>query len=195
MTATPIPRSLTLTAYGDLDLSIIDELPPGRLPVPTHVIREEDRVEAYQKVLEEVERGGRVFVVFPTIGENPARLVASLEQGVAISRSLLPGVETGVMHGQMTSEERAAAMARFVRGEVPVLLATTVIEVGVDVPEATVMVIEGAERFGLAQLHQLRGRVGRGRKQSVCFAPIDHIGVAPGHVYGFWTCSDAQTAG
>ncbi len=170
MTATPIPRSLTLTAYGDLDLSIIDELPPGRLPVPTRVIREEDRNEAYQKVLEEVERGGRVFVVFPTIGENPARRVASLEQGVAISRSLLPGVETGVMHGQMTSEERSAAMDRFVRGEAPVLLATTVIEVGVDVPEATVMVIEGAERFGLAQLHQLRGRVGRGREQSVCFA-------------------------
>jgi ATP-dependent DNA helicase RecG len=170
MSATPIPRSLTLTAYGDLDLSIIDELPPGRRTVLTYVLEEEDRGEAYGKVLDEVERGGRAFIVFPAIGENPERRIASLERGIASSRSLLPGVETGVMHGQMASEERAAAMARFVRGETPVLLATTVIEVGVDVPEATVMVIEGAERFGLAQLHQLRGRVGRGRAQSTCFA-------------------------
>jgi ATP-dependent DNA helicase RecG len=170
MTATPIPRSLTLTAYGDLDLSIIDQLPPGRREVPTHVLSEEDRPEAYRRVLDEIERGGRAFVVFPAIDENKARPMASLERGMEASRSLLPGVRAGVMHGRMTSDERTDAMTLFVRGDTPVLLATTVIEVGVDVPEATVMVIEGAERFGLSQLHQLRGRVGRGREQSTCFA-------------------------
>ena len=168
MTATPIPRSLALTLYGDLDLSVIDEQPPGRTPVTT-VIRPSS---AFPKILgflrEELAAGGRGFLVYPTIegAEDPA--LPALEQRAAEVAAALPGVALGVVHGRMARAEREGVTERFRRGDVKVLLTTTVVEVGIDVPEASVVVIEGAERFGLSQLHQLRGRVGRGSRRSWC---------------------------
>ncbi|MGC8916329.1 MAG: ATP-dependent DNA helicase RecG [Thermoanaerobaculum sp.] len=168
MTATPIPRSLALSLYGDLEVSVLDELPPGRKPVRT-VIRER---QALPKLLEfvrqEVAAGGRVYWVFPVIEESETLSVKAL---VAHERALarhLPGIACGTVHGRMRPEDRDRVMRAFASGEVAVLFATTVIEVGVDVPEATLMVIENPERFGLAQLHQLRGRVGRGPRRSYC---------------------------
>lgn len=169
MTATPIPRSLTLTAYGDLDVSIVDELPPGRSPIVTQVLPQTAREEACTAVERELDDGGRAFVVFPAI-ERGEGGVPSLERGVERLRRRFPHLEIGVAHGRIPAEQRSEVMSRFERGELRLLAATTVIEVGVDVPEATVMVIEGAERFGLAQLHQLRGRVGRGPRAARCLA-------------------------
>ncbi|MDX1643530.1 MAG: ATP-dependent DNA helicase RecG [Thermoanaerobaculia bacterium] len=170
MTATPIPRSLTLTAYGDLDLSVIDELPPGRVPVETEVVPESERDAVYRRLAESLAAGGRGYVVFPMIQEQPEREVASLERGARRLARLLPEERTAVLHGGVPVEERSAIMHAFAHGAVRVLLATTVVEVGVDVPDANAMVIESAERFGLAQLHQLRGRVGRGEVASHCVA-------------------------
>jgi ATP-dependent DNA helicase RecG len=170
MTATPIPRSLTLTAYGDLDLSVIDELPPGRIPVATELARYRAREDVYSRVEEDLERGGRVFVVFPVIQGGTDERIPSLERGVEWLRQRFPAVGIGVAHGQVPPEQRSAVMKSFEDGTISLLAATTVIEVGVDVPAASIMVIEGAERFGLAQLHQLRGRVGRGNCPSTCFA-------------------------
>ena len=167
MTATPIPRSLALTAYGDLDLSVIDELPPGRRPVATEVHPAGRRRAVYRRLRAELERGGRAYVVFPRIERADGGPAASLEEHgpEALARLGLPGA---VVHGRLPADERERAVADFAAGRVRVLLATTVIEVGVDVPEATLMVIESGERFGLAQLHQLRGRVGRGERPSRC---------------------------
>jgi len=170
MTATPIPRSLTLTAYGDLDVSIIDELPPGRLPVVTEVLPAKRRAAVYDQVAEELARGGQAFVVFPVIEDSESSGVPSLQRGIDWLRRRFPDLTIGVAHGRIPAEQRSEVMSRFESGELRLLAATTVIEVGVDVSEATVMVIEGAERFGLAQLHQLRGRVGRGRRASRCLA-------------------------
>jgi ATP-dependent DNA helicase RecG len=170
MTATPIPRSLALTAYGDLPVSTLDELPPGRSPVRTEVVAAGRRAEVYRRLREAVEAGALAYVVAPLIEESGRLAAASLagvEQGV---REALPGFPLAVLHGRMPAAERERTMRAFAAGEVRVLVATTVIEVGVDVPEATWMVIESAERFGLAQLHQLRGRVGRGAAPATCVA-------------------------
>ena len=175
MTATPIPRSLALTVYGDLDVSILDEMPPGRSPIETRVVTGEQRQEVVGLVNERLRRGGRAYVVFPLInaGEGSAAALPSLEESGSWWAEAL-GEPCGVVHGRLGREEREATMSRFSDGSIRVLLATTVIEVGVDVPEATAMVILGAERFGLAQLHQLRGRIGRGTNralgESICIA-------------------------
>jgi ATP-dependent DNA helicase RecG len=169
MTATPIPRTLALTAYGDLDVSVLDERPPGRSPIRTVLKSASQRAEVVELVRREVAAGGQAFVVYPLVEESE-----KLEDVKAASemaeewRRALPKRSVGLLHGRLKSVEKEAAMAAFARGEIHVLVATTVVEVGVDVPNATVMVIEHAERFGLAQLHQLRGRVGRGRRPSTC---------------------------
>ncbi|MCY3592142.1 MAG: ATP-dependent DNA helicase RecG [Acidobacteria bacterium] len=163
MTATPIPRSLALTVYGDLDVSVLDELPPGRRPIETRVTTDGRMEEAVEEVRRRLESGGRAYVVFPLIdgGEGVATGLPSLKEfGPRWARAL--AAPHGVVHGRLRRQERDETMSRFAAGSIQVLLATTVIEVGVDVPEATAMVILGAERFGLAQLHQLRGRIGRG---------------------------------
>ena len=169
MTATPIPRTLALTAYGDLDVSIVDEKPPGRTPIRTLLRPASERREVLDLVKRAVAQGRQAYVVYPLVEESEkledvkAATEASLEWA-----SALPGVRVGLLHGRMRSAEKEEAMGAFSRGEIQVLVSTTVIEVGVDVPNATVMVIEHAERFGLAQLHQLRGRVGRGAASSTC---------------------------
>jgi len=170
MSATPIPRSLALALYGDLDFSLLDQKPPGRQPVRTEIrtVRARPAIDAFLR--KEIAAGGRVYMVYPLIEENPAIGLPALlgEKEKVISR--FPGIGIGVLHGKMSSAEKARVQDAFRRGETQVLLATTVVEVGVDVPEASVMLIEGAERFGLSQLHQLRGRVGRGSRPSWCIA-------------------------
>jgi len=168
MTATPIPRSLALTVYGDLDLSILDELPPGRRPVRTVIRAPEQAPSVFEYMGREVAGGARGYVVFPLIEASDAIGAEALEDNLPKLRRLLPGVEIGMLHGRMGREEREQVYAAFQRGEIQVLAATTVIEVGVDVPQASMMVIASPERFGLSQLHQLRGRIGRGGRQSWC---------------------------
>jgi ATP-dependent DNA helicase RecG len=170
MTATPIPRTLALTAWGDLEVSTLDELPPGRTPVATEVFPAGKRRTVMQRVREELAAGGRVYVVVPLIEESERSAAASLAEVEERVKTDLAGWPYAVVHGRIPAAERNRVMESFAAGEVRVLLATTVIEVGVDIPEATCMVIESAERFGLAQLHQLRGRVGRGPRPSRCFA-------------------------
>ena len=168
MTATPIPRSLALSLYGDLDVSVLDEMPPGRRPVRTVMRDDASRSRLFEFLRKEIADGGQAYWVFPLIEESDkvsARAIASHARTV---RQALAGLRVEVVHGRTPAAEREAAMAAFASGEVGVLCATTVIEVGVDVPNASVMVIENAERFDLAQLHQLRGRVGRGRRRSFC---------------------------
>ncbi len=168
MTATPIPRTLTLTLFGDLDVSVIDELPPGRKPIRTYWLPERERGKAYGLLLQEVRRGRQGYVVCPLIEESEAVDAQAVTTWAETLRGRLPGVRLGVLHGRLSPPERERVMESFRNGEVDVLVTTTVVEVGVDVPNATVMLIEGAERFGLAQLHQLRGRVGRGSEASYC---------------------------
>src|SRR6185503_3043739 len=171
MSATPIPRSLALAAHGDLDVAVLDELPAGRRPIATTVLPAARRREAYARLREELGAGGQGYVVFPAIGEaGDSPREPSLHGLGERLRAAFAEVPTAVLHGQLAVGEREAVMDAFRRGDVRLLLATTVIEVGVDVPAATAMVIEGAERFGLAQLHQLRGRVGRGDRPSWCVA-------------------------
>ena len=170
MTATPIPRSLALTAYGDLDLSIIDELPPGRRPIRTSAVARSQRRRLYGALRRRLESGGQAYVVVPFVEASEEVRAASLEKEGEEIRGWLAGLRCGVVHGRMNRDEREAVMSSFAAGEIRVLLATTVIEVGIDVPAASYMVIESAERFGVAQLHQLRGRVGRGRSRSYCVA-------------------------
>jgi ATP-dependent DNA helicase RecG len=169
MTATPIPRTLALTVYGDLDVSVIDELPPGRKPIDTRAV-EQTRVEqVYSFLRKQIEAGRQAYVVYPVIEESETQAMkAAQKMHEHLSRIVFPDLSVGLLHGKLTPSEKEAAMEKFQRGETQVLVSTTVIEVGVDVPNATVMVIEQAERFGLAQLHQLRGRVGRGAEQSYC---------------------------
>jgi ATP-dependent DNA helicase RecG len=170
MTATPIPRSLTLAAYGDLSVSVLDELPPGRTPITTEVVPAGKRAEVYRRLRVALAAGERAYVVFPLIeGSEEVAAEAVSELGERV-RTYLAEFPSAVLHGRIPAEERERVMRAFACGEVRVLLATTVIEVGIDVPEATWMVIESAERFGLAQLHQLRGRVGRGPGASRCIA-------------------------
>ncbi len=168
MTATPIPRSLALTLYGDLDLSIIDELPPGRKPIRTEIRGIEARERIFRFLRSEIASGGQCYIVYPLIEESDTITAAALEAHEAGVRDALGGVEVGILHGRLAREERERVAELFRRGELKAILATTVIEVGIDVPAASVMVIESADRFGLSQLHQLRGRVGRGARQSWC---------------------------
>ncbi|MER3480092.1 MAG: DNA helicase RecG [Meiothermus sp.] len=171
MSATPIPRSLALTLYGDLEVSQIDELPPGRTPVKTKVLTHKLRHQAYAFARQEIGKGNQAFVVTPMIEEGESEATAELQAATRLARELqelLPDVRIDLLHGKMRSEEKDAVMERFRHRHFDLLVSTTVIEVGVDIPQATVMVIENAERFGLAQLHQLRGRVGRGGLEAYC---------------------------
>lgn len=168
MSATPIPRSLALTAYGDLELSVIDELPPGRTPIETKLIQDTHRTQAYGFVMRQIREGRQAFVVTSLIEESDTLELLAATQLADDLRVILPEARIDLLHGKMSAAEKDHVMERFRAREFDVLVSTTVIEVGVDVPNATVMVIENAERFGLAQLHQLRGRVGRGSAQSYC---------------------------
>jgi ATP-dependent DNA helicase RecG len=169
MTATPIPRTLALTVYGDLDVSVIDELPPGRRPIVTKHVTE-DRVEqVYSFLKKQIDEGRQAYVVYPVIEESETQAMkAAQKMHEHLSTIVFPDTPVGLLHGRLATDEKESAMEKFQRGETKILVSTTVIEVGVDVPNATVMLIEQAERFGLAQLHQLRGRVGRGGEQSYC---------------------------
>ena len=169
MTATPIPRSLAMTVYGDLDVSVIDELPPGRTPIKTVVLGEDQRDGVYRGIAREIERGRQVYVVYPLIEESEKLdLKAATKMFEELRDRTFPQYRVGLLHGKMKSVEKEEVMRAFVSGEMNILVSTTVIEVGVDVPNASLMVIEHAERFGLSQLHQLRGRVGRGAEKSFC---------------------------
>jgi len=169
MTATPIPRTLALTLYGDLDISVIDELPPGRTPIVTRRVSDERSAEVWDFVRQQAAAGHQAYVVYPVIHENEENeLKAAVKMYKELSNRVFPDLKVGLLHGRMESDLKDQVMRFFQRGELQILVATTVIEVGVDVPNASVMVIEHAERFGLAQLHQLRGRIGRGAAKSYC---------------------------
>jgi ATP-dependent DNA helicase RecG len=170
MTATPIPRTLAMTAYGDLDLSVIDELPPGRKPITTLHKSDSKRLAIFQFMREEISKGRQVYVVYPLIQESRVLDYKDLMDGYeSIAREFpLPQYQVSIVHGKMKAEDKAYEMERFVSGKTQIMVATTVIEVGVNVPNASIMIIESAERFGLSQLHQLRGRVGRGASKSYC---------------------------
>ncbi len=170
MSATPIPRSLSLIIFGDLDISLLDELPPGRQKIETKVVKKDDSLKVYDLVRKEIESGGRAYFVCPLIEEGEAETDrrAAEDYFTELSTEHFRGIPMGLLHGRMKPAEKASEMEKFASGETKILVSTTVIEVGVDVPEATVMVIENAECFGLSQLHQLRGRIGRGNKNSIC---------------------------
>ena len=168
MTATPIPRTLAMTIYGDLDVSVIDELPPGRKPIQTLHKFDTQMTSLYQSIRNQIRLGRQVYIVFPLIKESEKIDLKNLEEGYESLRQIFPEFKMSKIHGQMKADEKEEEMARFVKGETQILVATTVIEVGVNVPNASVMVILDAQRFGLSQLHQLRGRVGRGCDQSYC---------------------------
>ncbi len=174
MTATPIPRSLAMTLYGDLDVSVIRDLPPGRSPVRTSLVMDNRRDEMYRFVREKVEEGSQAYVVYPLVEESEKLDLKDAQGGFEKLQQLFPAARIDLVHGRMKGEEKDAAMQRFKTGRTDILVATTVIEVGVDAPNASVMVIEHAERFGLSQLHQLRGRVGRGSDQSYCIMMADY---------------------
>lgn len=176
MSATPIPRTLAMTVYGDLDVSVIDMLPPGRKPVRTMLYTEAQRHKTWQLVGDELKAGRQAYIVYPLVEESEKIDLKAATQGAdQLRQDVFPGVQVGLLHGRMATAEKEQAMAAFKAGTIQILVATTVIEVGVDVPNATVMVIEHAERFGLAQLHQLRGRVGRGAYQSMCILMASYL--------------------
>jgi ATP-dependent DNA helicase RecG len=179
MTATPIPRTLAMTAYADLDVSVIDELPPGRTPVRTVVMPEERRAEVVARIEETCSAGGQAYWVCALIEESEELRCQAAEESAAQLSVALPQLRVGLVHGRLSGPRKEAVMRAFSAGEIQLLVATTVIEVGVDVPNATVMVIDNAERMGLAQLHQLRGRIGRGAKPSNCVllyrAPLSEL--------------------
>ncbi len=178
MTATPIPRTLALTVYGDLDISVIDEMPPGRTPVSTRWLDEAQLPGAWESIRREIAAGRQAYILYPVIEESKQELKAATAEFERLSRDVFPKLKVGLLHGRLPSEEKESVMERFRRRELHILVATTVIEVGVDVPNATIMLIEHADRFGLAQLHQLRGRIGRGSEKSVC------VLVAPKNITG-----------
>jgi ATP-dependent DNA helicase RecG len=178
MSATPIPRSLALTFYGDLDISTLDELPPGRRPVKTVLRSDAARDRVFDFVHQEVKDGRQAYVVYPVIEESETLDVRSATEAFEhLSGEVLDDLNVALIHGRMPGDEKDAVMHQFINSDIDVLVSTTVIEVGIDVANATVMVIEGAERFGLSQLHQLRGRVGRGADQSYCI--VIHSGREP----------------
>ena len=169
MTATPIPRTLAMTLFGDLDLSVIDEMPPGRIPIETKIFFESRRPQLYDMIREQVRTGRQVYVIYPLVEESEKmELKAAAQMAEHLQTEVFPGLRVGLLHGRLSPVEKEAVMASFTSREFDILVSTTVIEVGIDVPNATVMVIEHAERFGLSQLHQLRGRVGRGTEKSYC---------------------------
>jgi len=169
MTATPIPRTLAMTIYGDLDISLIDEMPPGRMPVETRVFPESARNRVYRIVEEEVKKGRQVFIVYPLVEESEKLdLLDATRMAEHLQKDIFPEFRIGLLHGRMKSDEKEAIMGEFKERAIHILVATTVIEVGIDIPNASVMVVEHAERFGLSQLHQLRGRIGRGQYPSKC---------------------------
>lgn len=168
MTATPIPRTLAMTLYGDIDVSVIDELPPGRQAIKTIACYESKRLEIFGFLRRELTEGRQVYVVYPLVEESEKLDLLAVEKGYELLEQAFPEFRVGIVHGKMTPENKDFEMMRFLKRETQILVATTVIEVGVDVPNATIMVIENSERFGLSQLHQLRGRVGRGQHQSYC---------------------------
>jgi ATP-dependent DNA helicase RecG len=175
MTATPIPRTLALTVYGDLDLSVIDAMPPGRTPIRTLLFAEGQRARACRLIEDELVQGRQAYVVFPLVEESEkVDLQAAITGAERLQREMFTKWTVGLIHGRMKAEQKDRVMADFKAGRIQVLVATTVIEVGIDVSNATVMLIEHADRFGLAQLHQLRGRVGRGTQQSYCFLMGPH---------------------
>ena len=168
MTATPIPRTLAMTVYGDLDVSVIDQLPPGRKPIQTLLQYDNKRAQLYASLRKQLQIGRQAYIVYPLIQESEKSDLKNLEEGYEHIREIFPEYQVCMVHGKMKAAEKETEMQKFVSGEARIMVATTVIEVGVNVPNASVMIIENAERFGLAQLHQLRGRVGRGAEQSYC---------------------------
>jgi ATP-dependent DNA helicase RecG len=176
MTATPIPRSLALTLYGDLDLSVMDEMPAGRQPINTHVLRPQERERAYTLVRGQIKEGRQAFIIYPLIEESEKLegLPAAVDDYETLKKEIYPELKLGLLHGRLKPDEKDETMLKFRDHQYDILVSTTVVEVGVDVPNATVMLIEGADRFGLAQLHQLRGRVGRGSAQSYCLLIPTH---------------------
>ncbi|HEX9204288.1 MAG TPA: helicase-related protein, partial [Candidatus Deferrimicrobiaceae bacterium] len=172
MTATPIPRTLAIALYGDLDVSVIDEMPRGRIPVRTRIVPEGERREAFEAVRRDLDQGGRAYVVLPLVEQSEKLALRDATRTAARIREAFPGAGVGLLHGRMKAEEKESTMRLFQEGALRILVSTTVVEVGIDVPEATVIVIEHAERFGLSQLHQLRGRVGRGSRPSSCFLMV-----------------------
>ena len=168
LTATPIPRTLSLTLYGDLDVSILNELPPGRTPIVTRLTTPQHLPGVWESVRREVAAGQQAYIVYPVIEESKRALKAAIDEFEHLSREVFPKLKLGLLHGRLSSDEKEDVMQRFRKNEINILVATTVVEVGVDVPNATAMIIEHADRFGLSQLHQLRGRIGRGAKKSHC---------------------------
>jgi ATP-dependent DNA helicase RecG len=174
MSATPIPRTLALTIYGDLDISCIDELPPGRKEIKTRWLLPTERERAYAFLRSQIEKGRQAFIICPLIEESEKiEAKAAVEEHRRLQEEVFPDLKLGLLHGKMRAEEKEAVMGKFYRGELDILVSTSVVELGIDVPNATVMLIEGAERFGLAQLHQFRGRVGRSEHQSYCILLSD----------------------
>ena len=176
MTATPIPRTLAMTIYGDLDVSVIDEMPPGRKPIQTKHVNADQIEKVYSSLKRQIDAGRQAYVVYPVIEESETQAMKAAQQmHEHLSREVFPDIRVGLLHGRLPPSEKEAAMDDFKKGRTKILVSTTVIEVGVDVPNATVMLIEQAERFGLAQLHQLRGRVGRGAEQSYCILVTEKL--------------------
>jgi len=169
MTATPIPRSLTLTIWGDLDLSIIDELPKGRKKVITEIVSPQKREKVYQFARSQAKNGRQIFVICPRIEEKEDEVKSVEKEYKILSEKVFPDLKVKMLHGKMTPKEKEGIMREFKQKKFDILVSTSVVEVGIDVKDATIMIIEGTERFGLAQLHQFRGRVGRSKKQSFCF--------------------------
>jgi len=169
MTATPIPRTLALTVYGDLDLSVMDEMPPGRQPIQTQVFYPRERERAYVFIRSQVDQGHQCFIIYPLVEESEtSEALAAVEEQSRLQKEVFPNYKVGLLHGRLKPDEKDTTMSSFCSGEIQILVSTSVVEVGVDVPNATVMLIEGANRFGLSQLHQFRGRVGRSQYQSYC---------------------------
>jgi ATP-dependent DNA helicase RecG len=174
MSATPIPRTLALSLFGDLDISIIDEMPPGRQEIKTRWLQASERERAHSFIRRQIAAGRQAYIIFPLVEESDKiEAKAAVEEYEVLRKEVFPNLNLGLVHGRLKAAEKEAAMRAFYLGETDILVATSVIEVGVDVPNSTVMVVEGANRFGLAQLHQFRGRVGRGEHQSYCILIAD----------------------
>ncbi|MBL7684709.1 MAG: ATP-dependent DNA helicase RecG, partial [Deltaproteobacteria bacterium] len=173
MTATPIPRTLSLTVYGDLEVSILDELPAGRQSIFTRIVYEKELPKLHQFMRQEIKKGRQAYVVYPLVEESEKLDLKNATQMFQhLQNEIFPDLHLGLLHGQMKSDEKSKILQKFLQNEIQILISTTVVEVGVDVPNATIMVIEHAERFGLSQLHQMRGRVGRGAHKSYCFLSV-----------------------
>lgn len=173
MSATPIPRTLALIIYGELDISVLDELPPGRQKIETYSVTSELRERAYNYIKKHLDVGRQGYIICPLVEESESELAAATEYAEKLSNGFFKGYTVGLMHGRMKGSDKKKVMESFSKGETQLLVSTTVIEVGVDVPNAVIMVIENAERFGLSQLHQLRGRIGRGQYKSTCILITD----------------------